>query len=89
MEIEIFLSALLITLLGAVYVKGYDIVKARSPEHLPQFYLAMATIRMLLVLTAIGLYVLFSDSREDSIRFALTIIIMYVAMMAITLSMRH
>ena len=77
------------TLLGAAYVKGYDVVKARSPEYLPHFYLIMATIRMLLVLTVVGLYVLFTDNREDSIRFALTCIIMYVAMMAVTLSMRH
>lgn len=89
MEIAIFLSALLMTLLGTAYVKGYDLVKAKSPEHLPQFYLIMATIRVLMVLTVVGLYVWFASSREDTIRFALIIIIMYILMMVTTLTMRH
>ena len=89
MEIEIFSLALLMTLLGAAYVKGYDLVKKKSPEHLPHFYLIMATIRMLLVLTVVGIYALFSDSREDTIRFALIGIGLYVVMMVITLSLRH
>ena len=83
------LAALLLILMGAAYVKGYDLVKRKSPEHLPQFYLIMTTIRMLLVLTVVGLYVLFTENREDSIRFALTFLIMYVVMMVVTLKLRH
>jgi cytochrome c biogenesis factor len=89
LEIEIFSLALLMTLLGAAYVKGYDLVKKKSPEHLPHFYLIMATIRMLLVLTVVGIYALFSHSRADTIHFALIGIGMYVVMMVITLSLRH
>ena len=89
MAIEIFSLALLMTLLGAAYVKGYDIVKAKSPEHLPHFYLIMTTIRVLIILTTVGIYVLFTHSREDAIRFALTCIIMYALMMAVTFSLRH
>lgn len=85
----ILLLALFFTLLGAAYVKGYDLVKAKSPEHLPQFYLIMATIRMLLVLTVIGLYVWFANNREDAIRFALTSMGLYAVMMVVTLSLRH
>lgn len=83
------LAALFFTLLGAAYVKGYDVVKTRSPEHLPHYYLIMATIRMLLILTMIGLYVLFADSRENAIHFALACIGMYVVMMTATLILRH
>jgi cytochrome c biogenesis factor len=90
LAIEIFLSALLMTLLGLAYVKGYDVVKRHSPEHLAHFYLIMATVRMLLVGTAVALYVLLiASDREDSLRFALTIIIMYVVMMVVTLKLRH
>jgi cytochrome c biogenesis factor len=85
----ILLLVLFFTLLGAAYVKGYDLVKAKSPEHLPQFYLIMATIRMLLVLTVIGLYVWFANNREDAIRFALTCMGLYAVMMVVTLSLRH
>ena len=83
------LSAVFITLLGAAYVKGYDLVKGRSPEHLPQFYLIMATTRMLLVLTVVGLYVYFTDDKESSVRFSLSVLAMYAVMMTVTLSMRH
>lgn len=89
MVLEIFLSALFFTLLGMAYVKGYDVVKSHSPEHLVHFYLIMATVRMLLIGTIVVLYVLFAENREDAIRFALLFIIMYVVMMVITLSMRH
>ena len=84
-----FLAALFFTLLGVAYVKGYDLVKSRSPEHLVHFYLVMATIRILLVATVVGLYVFFAPTREDAIRFALIILIMYAIMMVVTLKLRH
>ena len=84
-----FLAALFFTLLGVAYVKGYDLVKSRSPEHLVHFYLVMATIRMLLVATIVGLYVFFTENREDAIRFAAIILIMYAIMMVVTLKLRH
>ena len=89
MVTEIVLSAVFFTLLGVAYVKGYDIVKRHSPDHLVHFYLIMATIRMLLVATVIGLYVFFTDNREDAIHFALIYLIMYAIMMVVTLLMRH
>ena len=89
MILEIILSALFFTFLGILYVRGYDIVKKHSPEHLPHFYLIMATIRMLLVATVVALYVFFTENREDTIRFAVIYIIMYVVMMVVTLKLRH
>jgi cytochrome c biogenesis factor len=87
--IELFLSALFVFLLGTAYVKGFDYVKRRSPDHLVHFYLIMAMVRMLLVGTVVALYVLFAPSREDAIRFAAILFVMYVTMMAVTLSLRH
>ena len=84
-----FLAVLFFTLLGVAYVKGYDLVKSRSPEHLVHFYLVMATIRMLLVATVVGLYVFLAPTREDAIRFAGIILIMYAIMMVVTLKLRH
>jgi len=89
LRIEIYLLALLMLLLGMAYVKGYDFVKARSPEHLPHFYLVMAAIRMLLVLTVVGIYVLLTENRADTIHFALACVTLYVVMMVVTLSLRH
>jgi cytochrome c biogenesis factor len=84
-----FFAALFFTLLGVAYVKGYDLVKSRSPEHLVHFYLVMATIRMLLVVTVVGLYEFFAPNREDAIHFAVIILIMYALMMVVTLTLRH
>ena len=89
MILELFLSALFLTLLGSAYVKGYDVVKRHSPDHLVHFYLIMATARMLLVGTVVAFYVLFAENREDAIRFALIFILMYVVMMVVTLKLRH
>ena len=86
---EYFLSVLFFTLLGVAYVKGYDIVKRHSPDHLVHFYLIMATIRMLLVVTVVGLYVFFTENREDAIHFAALFLIMYAITMVVTLLMRH
>ena len=88
-EMAYALAALMFLTMGVAYVKGYDMVKSRSPEHLPHFYLAMATIRMLLVLTAVGIYVLLANDRNDTITFALTCLGMYVATMIVTLTLRH
>ena len=84
-----FFAVLFFTLLGVAYVKGYDMVKSRSPAHLVHFYLVMATIRMLLVATVVGLYVFFAPNREDAIHFAATILIMYAITMVVTLIIRH
>ena len=84
-----FLAVPFFVLLGGAYVKGYDIVKRHSPDHLVHFYLIMATIRMLLVATIVGLYVFFAENREDAIRFAAVILIMYAITMVVTLLMRH
>ena len=89
MVTEIVLSAVFFTLLGVAYVKGYDLVKQHSPDHLVHFYLIMATIRMLLVLTVVGLYVFFTGNRQDAIRFVVIFLIMYAIMMVITLKLRH
>ena len=86
---EYLLSVLFFTLLGVAYVKGYDVVRRHSPDHLVHFYLMMATIRMLLVATVVGLYVSFTENREDAIHFAALFLIMYAITMVITLLMRH
>ena len=49
----------------------------------------MATIRMLLVATVVGLYVFFTENREEAIRFAAIFIIMYAITMVVILKLRH
>ena len=89
MVLAVFLSTLLITLLGVAYVKGYDMVKNRSQEHLPQFYLIMATVRMVLIATTAAIVIIFTEDKTEARLFGLYIIIMYSMMMVITLALRH
>ncbi len=89
MVLAVFLSTLLITLLGVAYVKGYDYVKQRSPEHLVHFYLIMAAIRMLLIGTTAAVVIILTDDKAEARQFALCIIILYVLMLATTLTLRH
>ena len=84
-----FCIALFFTLLGVAYVKGYDIVKSRSPEHLVHFYLILATIRLLLVATMVALCVLFASDRTEATHLAIIILIMYVLTMVVRLTLRH
>jgi len=86
---EYVLAALLFTLLGMVYVKGYDFVQRRSPEHLAHFILVQTVIRLLFVATFALLVILTKENREDTIRFAAIYIIMYATMMVVTLKLRH
>ena len=79
----------LLVLLGVAYVRLYDVVKARQPEALPRFYLVMMVIRMILVASLAGIYALLADDRHDVIQFVAIYMVMYAAMMVITLSMRH
>ena len=89
MIVETLCSALFFTLLGVAYVKGYDVVKSHSPQHLVHFYLVMATVRLLLVGTMVALYVVFTENREQAVHFAAIILVMYAMTMAITLYLRH
>lgn len=87
--LAIFFSALFFILLGVIYVKGYDFVKGNSPEKLPQFYIVLAAIRMLLVVTIVAIYVIMSPSRQQSVHFSAMFLGMYAVMMIITLILKH
>lgn len=84
-----FFVAIFFIILGTTYVKGYDVVKSRSPEHLVHFYMIMATIRLLLVATLIALYVFYASNRGNATNFAAIVLAMYAMMMVITLFLRH
>lgn len=88
--ITVFLSALFFTLVGMAYVKGYDIVKKHSPEHIAHFYLLLTALRFLLIGMAVVFYAfVVSKSREETLDFAVMFLGMYAVMMVITLILKH
>lgn len=85
----VLLSALFFTLLGTAYVKGYDMVKKRSAQHLPYYYLTMAAIRFVLVATTVAIYAVLSEDHRETVHFAALFLVMYAVMMVITLTLKH
>lgn len=85
----IFIAVALFTLLTMVYLKGYDYVKAHAPDRLVQFFFIMVAVRFLFAVTLVGLYTFFSADREDTIHFAALVLVLYFAMMAVTLILKH
>ena len=87
--LTVILTAVFFILLGVAYVKGFDVVKKHSPEHLVHFYLLMTVIRLVLVATVVGLYVFFTEDRADAVHFAIMALTMYLVTMVVTLLLRH
>ena len=86
----LFLAVLLFTLLGGAWVLGYDFVKKHAPAELPKFYILMAVVRVVLVLTVTGTYVLLiAQSATQAKAFAVMMLVMYAVMMAVTLKIKH
>ena len=53
------------------------------------FHFIMVAIRFLFAVTAVGLYATFVDNREDTMHFAALILGLYLAMIVITLKIKH
>lgn len=85
----IFLTTLAFALLTLAYIKGYHFVKKHAPDQMVNFHFIMVAIRFLFAVTAVGLYVTFVDNREDTMHFAALILGLYLAMIVITLILKH
>ena len=85
----VFAAVLLYTTLTVAYVKGVRMVESVSPDNLVRFHFIMVAIRFLLSVTLVGIYVLFSKDRTTSIQFAALVVVLYLAMIAVTLILKH
>ena len=58
--------------LAFVWVKGVRYLKKHAPQHLPGFHMILTVIRMISILTVIGLYLIFiSESQEETEAFVI------------------
>ena len=85
----IFLTTLAFALLTLAYIKGYHFVMKHAPDQMVNFHFIMVAIRFLFAVTAVGLYATFVDNREDTMHFAALILGLYLAMIVITLILKH
>ena len=87
--LTIFITVLAFTLLTGGYLKGRQIVEKNAPQSLVKFHFIMVAVRFLFAVTAVGIYSLFSDNREDTIYFAALVVGLYIAMIVATLILKH
>lgn len=86
----IITGACLYGFLGLAWVMGYNVVKRHSPDFLPRFYMMMAVIRFVLILTTIGVYIFFfAQSHAQVVSFVAMMMVMYAIMMVVTLILKH
>ena len=76
-------------LLTAAYIAGARYVGKHSPQHLITFHFIMVAVRFLFAVTAVGVFMLFADSRTDTLHYAALVIALYLVMMTATLIKKH
>lgn len=83
-------SAFFFTLLIYVWVMGLKAVQRYQPEKAVTFYFIMASIRFVMALTMVALYMMFSrHTQEEAVMFCLAFSLMYVAMVIISIMLKH
>ncbi len=88
--LTVVLSAVFFLALGFAYCLGWNYVRKNFPGHLVHYYLFSAVFRFLLVASIVLAYIRLSDaSRGELVTFAAMFLGMYVAMMVITLCLKH
>lgn len=85
----VFATVMLYTILSVVYVKGIKVVEKHSPDDMVKFHFIMVAIRFILSVTLVGIFVLFSPDRTLSMHFAALVVVLYLAMIVVTLILKH
>ena len=86
----IALTITIYTLLVIIWVKGLGAVQKYQPDKAVTFYFIMAAIRFTVALTVVALYMLLSThTHEEAMTFCLAFSLMYVAMVIISIMLKH
>ena len=81
----IFATVLLYTLLTMAYSGGLRMVQRHSPDNMVVFHFIMVAVRFTLTVAAVGLFMLFSHDKVQTMHFAAMVIALYLAMVVVTL----
>lgn len=86
----IVLVLVVFTMLTVVWVKGLGAVQRYQPEKAVTFYFLVAAVRFVVAITIVALYMLLSEhTREEAMAFCLMFSLMYVAMVIISIMLKH
>jgi len=86
--VAVTVALIVFSILGTLWVRGYDVVKRNSPKSIPTFYYVSAAIRVAAVLLLIIIYSLFSTPESTKL-YAAIVMVMYAVMMVVSLIIKH
>lgn len=76
-------------ILSLAYIKGMAFVSKHSPDNMVKFHFIMVAVRFMFAVTTVGLYMLFSTNRHETLIFAAFVVALYILMMALTIIIKH
>ncbi len=90
MTLWIWVAVVYYTLFIYVWVKGLDTVQKHQPEGVVRFYFVIASIRFLMALTIVALYMLFSNhTHSEAVAFCTIFSLMYVVAIIVSIVLKH
>jgi predicted transcriptional regulator len=73
-----------------IWVKGLGIVQEHQPDKAVTFYFVMASIRFIMALTIVALYLLFSThTHREAVLFCTTFSLMYIIAIIVSVALKH
>lgn len=90
MTLWIIIAAVFYALFIYTWVKGLGIVKEYHPEGVVKFYFLAASIRFVMALTIVTLYMIFSKhSQAEAVVYCTSFSLMYVLAIVVSVVIRH
>ena len=78
------------TLFIFIWVKGLDAVQRHQPESAVKFYYIIASIRFIMALTIVALYMLLdSHTHSEAVVFCTTFTLMYAVAIIVSVALKH
>jgi len=86
----IIVAVVFYTLFIYIWVKGLDAVQKHQPEGAVKFYFIIASIRFVMALTIVALYMLFGNhTHREAVVFCTTFTLMYVVAIIVSVALKH
>lgn len=90
MTLWIFVATVFYTIFIYVWVKGLGTIKEHNPEGTVKFYFVIASIRFIMALTIVALFMLFSNStHKEAVVFCTTFSLMYIIAIIVSIILKH
>ncbi len=90
MTLWIFVAVVYYTLFIYIWVKGLDTVQKHQPESAVKSYFVIASIRFLMALTIVALYMLFSNNTHgENVVFCTAFSLMYAVAIIVSVALKH